>query len=314
MKKKALLLLSLLLVFSFTGCSTKQKKDAIGEDPYKDYKQITTSYGLSYKVPKKWKVADSNTETSSYYYKNEVGSGDGMLYVTYSDFEGDITNSKIFEEFSSGIKKSGNYKNGFRSEYTKINNIPLERFYYNMEVSGETYKTQSIIFNCGNGYAMISMSSFPKSNYDSFFDKITHSVESDSSVTTEAVAENTEATESTTETTAKTTTEATTEATTETHTPTTGEENALSKAFDYLEYTAFSKSGLIEQLEYEGFSKKEAKYAANNCGANWKQQAVKKAKEYLANQSFSKSGLIEQLEYEGFTKSQATYGVNKAYK
>lgn len=77
---------------------------------------------------------------------------------------------------------------------------------------------------------------------------------------------------------------------------------------------AFSKSGLIEQLEYEGFTKSEAKYAVNNCGANWKEQAVKKAEQYLKNQSFSKSGLIEQLEYEGFTAKQARYGANKAYK
>ena len=77
---------------------------------------------------------------------------------------------------------------------------------------------------------------------------------------------------------------------------------------------AFSKSGLIEQLEYEGFTKKEAKYAVNNCGANWKEQAVKKAAQYLSSQSFSRSGLIEQLEYEGFTSKQARYGVKKAYK
>ena len=68
------------------------------------------------------------------------------------------------------------------------------------------------------------------------------------------------------------------------------------------------------QLKYEGFTTKEAKYAANNCNANWKDQAYKKATSYLESQSFSKSGLIKQLEYEGFTNSQAKYGANKAYK
>ena len=95
---------------------------------------------------------------------------------------------------------------------------------------------------------------------------------------------------------------------------TAGERNALDKAYRYLNSSAFSKSGLMEQLEYEGFTKSEAKYAVNNCGANWKEQAAKKAAQYLSSQSFSRSGLIEQLEYEGFTSKQARYGVKKAYK
>lgn len=76
---------------------------------------------------------------------------------------------------------------------------------------------------------------------------------------------------------------------------------------------AFSYSGLIEQLEYEGYSTEEATYAVDNCGADWKEQAAKKAEEYLNSMSFSKSGLIEQLEYEGFTHEQAVYGADQAY-
>lgn len=75
---------------------------------------------------------------------------------------------------------------------------------------------------------------------------------------------------------------------------------------------AFSKEGLIEQLEYEGYSYSEAKYAADNCGANWKEQAAKCAANYLSHMSFSRQGLIEQLEYEGFTHEQAVYGVTQA--
>lgn len=86
------------------------------------------------------------------------------------------------------------------------------------------------------------------------------------------------------------------------------QKNALSKALDYLNYTPFSRSGLIEQLEFEGFSKDEATYGADNCDADWNEQAAKKAQDYLDYTSFSRSGLIEQLEYEGFTKEQAAYG------
>ena len=92
-----------------------------------------------------------------------------------------------------------------------------------------------------------------------------------------------------------------------------GEENALKKAHSYLDYSAFSYSGLIDQLEYEGYSTSEATYAADHCGADWKEQAVKKANSYLKYSSFSYDGLVDQLEYEGFTHEQATYGADKAY-
>lgn len=100
------------------------------------------------------------------------------------------------------------------------------------------------------------------------------------------------------------------ESTTETNTssPTIGEADALSRAKEYLSVMAFSYSGLVEQLEYEGYSNAEATYAADNCGADWNEQAAAKAEEYLSVMSFSRSGLIEQLEYEGFTTEQAEYG------
>lgn len=94
-------------------------------------------------------------------------------------------------------------------------------------------------------------------------------------------------------------------------TATIGQQNALGTARDYLNYTAFSYSGLIKQLDYEGYSSEEAKYGADNCGADWNQQAAKCAKSYLEYTSFSRKGLIEQLEYEGFTRSQAEYGVKQ---
>ena len=92
-----------------------------------------------------------------------------------------------------------------------------------------------------------------------------------------------------------------------------GKRNALERALEYLDYTSFSYSGLIDQLEFEGFTKEEATYGADNCGADWYEQAVKKAEEYLDYTSFSYSGLIDQLEFEGFTPSQAEYGASKAY-
>jgi hypothetical protein len=93
--------------------------------------------------------------------------------------------------------------------------------------------------------------------------------------------------------------------------PTIGEKNALASAKSYLNISAFSYKGLIEQLEYEKYTHAEAVYAADNCGANWNEQAVKSAASYLKISSFSREGLIAQLEYEGFTHEQAVYGAEQ---
>lgn len=95
---------------------------------------------------------------------------------------------------------------------------------------------------------------------------------------------------------------------------TVGMDNALRKALDYLEFTAFSYTGLYDQLIYEGFTSSEAYFAVEHCGADWNEQAVKSAKNYLSFTSFSFSGLVEQLEYKGFTHDQAEYGASVAYR
>jgi len=98
---------------------------------------------------------------------------------------------------------------------------------------------------------------------------------------------------------------------TENFTLTKGEQNALKTAKQYLNVMGFSYSGLIEQLEYEGYSTAEATTAADLCGANWYDQAAIVAENYLSVMGFSRSGLIDQLIYEGFTRDQAEYGVEQ---
>ena len=88
-----------------------------------------------------------------------------------------------------------------------------------------------------------------------------------------------------------------------------GQKNAVAKAKDYLDFMAFSRKGLIEQLEFEKFSHEEAVYGVDHCGADWFEQKNKKAESYLEYMSFSREGLIEQLEFEGFTHEEAVYGV-----
>lgn len=89
------------------------------------------------------------------------------------------------------------------------------------------------------------------------------------------------------------------------------QKNAVAKAESYLDFTSFSKSGLVKQLEYEDFSNADSTYAVNKITVDWKEQAVLKGKSYLDFTSFSRSGLIKQLEYEGFTNAEATYAVDQ---
>lgn len=73
---------------------------------------------------------------------------------------------------------------------------------------------------------------------------------------------------------------------------------------------AFSRSGLIKQLEFEGYSKEASTTAVDSLVVDWKEQAAKSAENYLSLMSFSRSGLIQQLMYEGFTKEEAEYGAS----
>jgi hypothetical protein len=96
-----------------------------------------------------------------------------------------------------------------------------------------------------------------------------------------------------------------------------GQERAIDKAMSYLDYSAFSKSGLVKQLQYEHFDPADATFAVEQLETSgrvdWNEQAVRKAQSYLGYSSFSLDGLAQQLEYEGFTPSEAQHGATTAY-
>jgi hypothetical protein len=92
---------------------------------------------------------------------------------------------------------------------------------------------------------------------------------------------------------------------------TAGQENARKSAESYLSHSNFSRSGLIDQLKFEGYSAADATYGVDAVSPDWNEQAAKSAESYLSHSSFSRSGLIDQLEFEGYTAEQAAYGVNK---
>ncbi|MFF3064990.1 Ltp family lipoprotein [Oerskovia sp. NPDC057915] len=91
------------------------------------------------------------------------------------------------------------------------------------------------------------------------------------------------------------------------------QQNAYRSAVDYLDFTAFSRSGLARQLEFEGYGAPDAEFAIARLeaegGVDWNAQAAASAANYLSFTSFSRSGLIDQLMFEGYTAEQAAHGV-----
>lgn len=90
------------------------------------------------------------------------------------------------------------------------------------------------------------------------------------------------------------------------------EKNALKEAKSYLEceYLDYSRTGLIGQLEYLGYSIESATKAVDSLVVDWNAQAASAANSYMSNDllSFSRKGLIEQLEHDGYTTEQAEFG------
>ena len=100
---------------------------------------------------------------------------------------------------------------------------------------------------------------------------------------------------------------------------TSGQENALQSAQNYIDTMGFSKAGLIQQLSSsagEGYSKADATFAANHVDADWNEEAVEAAQNYLDTMPMSKDALIQQLSSaagDKFTRGQAQYAVSKVY-
>ena len=92
--------------------------------------------------------------------------------------------------------------------------------------------------------------------------------------------------------------------------------NALRAAKNYLDFSAFSKAKLYDQLTSEygsQFTSEAAQYAMENIDVDWNAEALESAENYLEFAAFSKAKLYDQLtsEYgEKFTPEQAQYAVD----
>ena len=90
------------------------------------------------------------------------------------------------------------------------------------------------------------------------------------------------------------------------------EDTALKEAGRFIEVKPFSRQGLIEYMEAEGYSAEESAAAVDALEIDWNEMAVKQAQSFLGYMSLSGEKLIEQLKSVGFTEEQALYGAENA--
>lgn len=317
--------IAMLALSMCTGCASykeRVKADNQGEEvtdrESDDLKAKSFEIGdFTIYLPEYFQNVVSTKEELSF----RTDEGYPILTITLTDME---MNSEAADAFMDALKDRDDFMEDTDTSYGIRTLKRAGRTVYYSEVTGnltlnddDSNNNTSTPSKCfiyllsnNNKTSFISMILIQpneglKYDYENEFDNIVDNV-----VVNDKKEEEQSNTNSTTSSSSSTTTPSTS-SNASTPSPTTGEKNALRSAREYLSFSAFSYTGLINQLEYEGYSTEEATYAADNCNANWNEQAAKSAKEYLDISSFSRQELINQLIYEGYTQEQAEYGVTQ---
>lgn len=192
MNKKLISLILILAVVFSSGCSSSQKQSSSEDNLQETYLQHETVFGMSYEIPDSWKVADFNTDFEIFHYKNEIGTGDDMLYMGYQELNDDITTEESFNEFTEGLLDDDSNPRTFQAEDFETNNIKMKKFSYNTKIENKNYKSQGVVFNCCEGIVTMLFFSLPSNNYDTYFDKIISSIKTTDAIEDEIDGNNVE--------------------------------------------------------------------------------------------------------------------------
>ena len=299
--KKIIIALSCLLLVSACGCSEKSDSKASSSEPATE--EVTT-------VKEETKHSDTNasqkvTKTLNYdsdyvsfdypdfFEISKVDDKNGDIYfscgeetVMFSayDYDNSLTLSAGLQEFANHLTETGK-----ESVFVK-------------EYNGKDW----ILYRDNDTYTFLYMSE----NYTvCFLTKIKPTEKKILTFIKSCEFKN----DVRAELESKPSTEALTEAQTEENKAsnlTLSQQNALKSAKSYIEFSNFSKNGLIGQLEYEKYPHEDAVLAVESISVDWNEQAVGSAKSYISTSGFSYEGLIGQLEYEEYTHEQAVYGAD----
>ena len=283
---------SLLLACGYTvnAESLERPEDRTGLEKANEFNEETNQafdfFGYTFQIPEGWEQSDDSSMFTERYYA-ETGTGTTMFQVLCdSGFE---DYKELYENKEEIIESFGKSFDNFSSknilEY-EVAGTDAVLFDYNCSTSGINFFGNMIVLvdDRSSNTILISMLNSTQAEYshfDDFYKVVDSVIERNEPANSEKENSDIPLEYS----------------------------NALQTAKSYLDYTSFSYSKLIDQLEYEGYSSEACTYAVDNCGADWNEQAAKKAQSYLDYSSFSRQKLIDQLLYEGFTQEQAEYGV-----
>ena len=325
MKRMLCLLLATSMALMLFGCSSETDKsksvDAATVSVGSTGMRVQEINGIEYKIPITW---ESYTKGDNYYYypEGQSASQEAMLMVNYASMDGSMDYSNVsdtMDAYADGVGEADGASNLMRGTYPEWGDDAIKLTY--------TLDVDSVSYNVTH-YAtpvlmdgIFSIAFFGGKKYQPFYDFILENVkfpsQSDAALDDDNSLDDSDdddddyyddySYDSSNESDGF----SASSASSDNNSLSTERASALQKAHDYLNYTAFSRTGLIEQLEFEGFSNEDATYAVDECGADWKAQATLKAKEYRKLTAFSHKGLVEQLEFEGFTHEQAEYGVSQ---
>ena len=255
--------------------------------------QAYENFGISCEIPQAWEKTDLGNGKD--YFYPPIDQGAAFLMIDHGSIDGSILDENVRLGFTEGMEKSLTNVTRIQCEIVKNKaGMPYAAIHLKGELQGLTMEFYNAIFDAGDGITTMGISQQEGcgKDFSGDFQRIVDTVQltgtpADSQAEPAAGS-------------------AAQEAPKTSAAETTGQRNALSQAKDYLSVMAFSRSGLIRQLEFERFTTEEATYGADHCGADWNKQAAKQAQDYLKIMSFSRSGLIKQLEFEGFTTEEAT--------
>ena len=278
------------------GTSQSNSEAPSGITVSNDFDSGTTEFTmdtLTMQIPSAWYEKESDDDVIYFYPLLDTGTS--FLMIQYeTDISFDVTNEQSFELYLDGMKESIDSIEVHNSSVLKSNELgSYRRTLMDFTISGIHASVDMLLLNPSEDVLVhVAMVTDSRSNtdYSNDFQKIIDSIQLVDEPANSGSSQQTSGSSGSS--------------------MTASQKDALDKADSYLSWTNFSRQGLIDQLEYEGFSQADSEYAVDNCGADWNEQALGKAKSYLKSSAFSYSGLIDQLEYEDFTTEQATYAVD----
>ncbi len=320
--------LAAAMVLMAAGCSGEADtaKDANTTAATAPDMRVYELNGVEYKIPMEWETYEDD---GNYYYYPDGRSAaqTAMLMVNYSSMDGemDYSNaSEMMDAYAEGVGEADGASHLLKASYPEWDNDAL-KLTYDLDIDSDAYHVSQyaapVLYD-----GIFSIGFFGGEKYQDTYDLILESVKFPSSPDAaldksddlddlygaDDGEDNDDYDYDWDDDDGLSSTSSAASSSGQNENLSTERASALQMAHDYLESSVFSRTGLIEQLEYEGFSKDDATYAVDNCGADWKAQAALMAKQYRKSSVFSHNGLVGQLEYEGFTHEQAEYGATQS--